>query len=497
MMQLKAIDLRLIRSWISVLVVLAFAKAMIAQTVTPTTTASVKDDAIKNEVLAALKDTIKPKKVRFVVDGVSGVIGDYVVLNSDIEQEIMAMKRENQLGDLTKCDIMQSLLGSKLYAHHAIQDSITVSDAEIEGATTQRIEYFKSRLNGASDEDLARYYRKDNIQQLRDELNVINRDQLLASRMQERLTEDVQITPEEVRQFFYSIPEDKRPLINSEVEIARIVVNSKPSEESVQETIKKLNTYRDDVINNGADFAAKATLFSEDIGTERQGGVLSMKREDPFAKEFKEAAFSLNEGEISEPFQTSFGWHILYVEKVRGQVRDVRHILQYPYISKAQENKARMKLDAMRDKIVQGDTTFADAARAISDEKETAEKGGLFVNPVTGENLLDLAKIPPRYISSSIVSSVQFLQEGDVSGIIEEKDPRGSGTTSYTIVNLIRKVEDHEAKYSSDYGKIKDLALRDKQVRKIEEWREQKIKDTYIKIGDDFKDCDLLQEWGK
>ena len=123
------------------------------------------------------------------------MVGDYVVLDSDIEQEMMVMKRDDQMGDLTKCDIMESLMGSKLYAHHAIQDSITVSDAEIENATSQRIEYFKSRLNNASDEELATYYRKENIQQLRDELNVINRDQLLANRMQESMTEDVQITP--------------------------------------------------------------------------------------------------------------------------------------------------------------------------------------------------------------------------------------------------------------------------------------------------------------
>ncbi|WP_055412117.1 MULTISPECIES: peptidylprolyl isomerase [Nonlabens] len=495
MMQFKAIDLKSIRSWVSVLVVFAFAKAATAQT---STTSNVQqDEAIKQEVLAALNDTVKPTKIRRKIDGVSGVIGDYVLLDSDIDKQLKEARRSTGASDITKCDVMQSLMGQKLYAHHAIQDSITVSDREIASATDNRIDFLRSQMNGASDEEMAAFFRKDSFQQLRDELDVLNREELLASRMQERLTEDVQITPEEVRQFFYSIPEDKRPFINSEVEIARIVVNSKPSEEAIQETIDKLNQYRDDVLNNGANFAAKATLYSEDIGTERQGGVLSMRRSDPYAKEFKEAAFSLEEGEISEPFETSFGWHILYVEKIRGQVRDVRHILLYPYISRAQESKARAKLDAMRDKIVQGDTTFADAARAISDEKETAEKGGQFVNPITGENLLDLAKIAPRYISSSIVSSVQFLQEGDVSGIIEEKDPRGTGSTSFTIVNLIRKVKDHEADYSSDYGKIKDLALRDKQVRKIEKWREEKIKDTYIKIGDDFDDCELLQEWNK
>lgn len=489
MMRLKAIDLRLIRNWACVLVVFAFAKAMTAQTA-PQLTNAAQDEVIKQEVLAALKDTVQPTKVRYKIDGVSGVIGDYVVLESDIEKQIMAYKRAGSPDEISKCQMMESILGEKLYAHHAIQDSITVSDAEIENMTDQRIEYFRSQLQGASDQDIADVYRMENIQQVRDELNIINRDELLSSRMQQRLTEDVQITPEEVRQFFYSIPEEDRPLFNTEVEIARIVVKAKPSEESVKETVAKLNQYRDDVINNGANFAAKATLFSEDIGTERQGGVLSMKRGDPYAKEFKEAAFSLEEGEVSEPFETEFGWHIVYLEKIRGSVRDVRHILLYPYISRAQEAKARGQLDAMRDKIVQGDTTFADAARAISDEKETAKSGGLFTNPTTGENLLDLTKAAP-----GLVSTVQFMDEGDVSGIIEEKDRRNVGVTTYTIVNLIRKVKDHKADYTTDYLKIKELALKDKQIKKIKKWREDKIKDTYIKIGEDFKNCEQLEDW--
>lgn len=491
MMRLKAIDLRLIRSWTSVLIVFAFAKAMTAQTALQPTPAS-QDEAIKQEVLAALVDTVKATKIRFKIDGVSGVIGEFVVLDSDIEKQLMSYKRAGRTDEISKCEMMQSMLGEKLYAHHAIQDSITISDAEISNMTEQRIEYFRSQLQGASDQEIADVYRMDNIEQVKDELNIINREELLSSRMQQRLTEDVQITPEEVRQFFAKIPEEERPLFNTEVEIARIVVKAKPSEESIKETISKLNGYRDDVINNGANFAAKATLFSEDVGTERGGGVLSMKRGDPYAKEFKEAAFSLQQGQVSEPFETEFGWHIVYLEKVRGSVRDVRHILLYPYISRAQESKARTRLDQMRDMIVQGDTTFAEAAKAISDEGETAKNGGLFVNPTTGENLLDLTKAAP-----GLVSTVQFMEESDVSGIIEEKDRRNIGVMTYTIVNLIRKIEDHEADYTSDYLKIKDLALRDKQVSVIQKWRENKIKDTYIKIGDDFDNCDLLQEWTK
>jgi peptidyl-prolyl cis-trans isomerase SurA len=485
MMPLKIIDLKSIRKYVVLLVVLAFAKAMTAQTVSATPE---KDDAdIKQQVLAALTDTIEPTKVRFEIDGVSGVIGDYVILQSDIAKQLLSFRRSGEQGDLSKCELMESLLGQKMYAHHAVQDSITVSDAEIAQRTDQTIEYFKSQLRGDEDE-VARYYQKENIQQVRDELNQINRENLLASRMQTRLTESVTITPEEVRQFYYDIPEEDRPLFNTEVEMARIVVEPKPSEDAIQDVKNQLNEYRTDVLENGSDFAAKATLFSEDIGTERQGGVISMKRSDGYAKEFKEAAFSLNKvGEISEPFETQFGWHIVYLDRIRGSVRDVRHILLYPYISRAQESKAREKLDKMRDRIIAGEISFADAAREISDEEQTAKNGGQLVNPNTGEYRLDLTKAAP-----DLVSTVQFMEEGDVSGIIEEKEQL---KTSYTIVYLIKKIKDHKADYTQDYLKIKELALRDKQVQKIKEWREEKLKDTYIKIGDDYQNCEFLQEW--
>ncbi|AZQ45248.1 peptidylprolyl isomerase [Nonlabens ponticola] len=500
-MQYKINDLKSILKLTSVFVALAFASIGYAQQVKPRTAGNqfdVKvqqqsDEQIKRDVLSALNDTVKQprREVRFRIDGVSGVIGDYVILESDISKQLQAWKRSGQPGDLSECDLMESLLIEKMYAHHAIQDSITVADAEINGYTDQRIRYFQDKLGGVSEETVAQYYQKETVQQLRDELNQLGRDELLSNRMQQRLTEEVDITPEEVRQFFYNIPEDERPLFNTEVEMARIVVNAVPTEEAVQDVIDKLNQYRTDVLENGSDFAAKATLFSEDIGTERQGGVLSLKRSDPYAKEFKDATFSLTEvGQISEPFETQFGWHIVYLEKIRGSVRDVRHILLYPYISTAQEAKARRKLETMRDSIILNQISFADAARAISDEKRTAKNGGQLVNPQTGEYRLDLTRAAP-----DLVSTVQFMEEGDVSGIIESRAPGGQNLATFTIVNLIKKIKDHKADYTGDFLKIKELALRDKQVRKIAEWREEKLKDTYVKIGDEYKKCDFLQQW--
>ena len=466
---------------------LAFAKASIAQV----DTLQISDEMVKEEVLLAMRkvDSVRPVvQVRELIDGVSGVVGDYVILNSDIKKQLLDIKGDQDLSELTDCQLIESILREKMFAHHAIQDSITVSDQEVEAETDQRIAYFKSILG--SDDAVLEKYQKSSMPELRSALNRITRDIKLAQRMQQRITEAVEITPEEVRAFFYNLPEDERPLFNTEVEMAQIVIKPKPSEESVNEVVNKLKDYRQDVLENGASFAAKAALFSEDVATERQGGVITLRRGDQFVKEFKEAAFSLTEGEVSEPFETVFGWHILKVDKIRGQVRDVRHILLYPYISVARVNEAKQELDKVRDQIILKEITFDQAAKDISDEKETAKNGGKLINPNTGEARLDLTRL-----SEDLTRQIIFLEEGDVSGIIDEKDQIGRAT--FKIIYISKKIKDHKADYSLDYLKIKDIALKDKQVKAVRKWQSDKLKDTYIKIGTEFKGCDFENQWNK
>ena len=458
------------------------------------TDTAAEDQKVKNEVISSLikKDSVKPpvQNTRFMIDGVASVVGDYVVLDSDITKQVETMKRGGNSVQLSKCELIESIIQEKMYAHHAIQDSITISDAEVEGRTEQLLGQWKAELG--TDEAIARLYRRESIQQVRDELNQINRDLLLSQRMQQRLTEEIEITPEEVRQFFSEIPEDERPLFNTEVEMSQIIVIPEPTERAVNDAIERLKGYREDVLENGSNFAALATLHSDDIATERQGGILTMRRGDPFVKEFKDLAFSLQEGEISEPFETQFGWHILMVDKVRGQVRDVRHILLKPFISTVQTNMAREELDQMRDKIIMGEIEFAEAAKEISDEEETAKNGGKFINPRTGDVRLEVDKLP-----SELASQLQFLEKGDVSGIFRERDPRDPDKTIFKIIFVEDKIEDHIADYQLDYLKIKNLALNAKKIDAIKEWRSEKLKDTYIKIGPDFKDCDFTNNWTK
>ncbi|MEO9501531.1 MAG: peptidylprolyl isomerase [Nonlabens ulvanivorans] len=489
MMLSRVRNFKLSHKYLLVILGLAFAKASIAQT----DTIQMSDEQVKEEVLLAMRkiDSVKPVpvvQVRELIDGVSGVVGDYVILNSDIKKQLLEIQGDQDLGELSDCQLIESILREKMFAHHAVQDSITVSDQEVEAETDQRIAYFKGILG--SEDAVLKKYQKSSMPELRSALNRITRDMKLAQRMQQRITEEVEITPEEVRAFFFNLPEEERPLFNTEVEIAQIVVKPKPSDDAVKDVVDKLNDYRTDVLENGASFAAKAALFSEDVATERQGGIISLKRGDQFVKEFKEAAFSLTEGEVSEPFETVFGWHILKVEKVKGQVRDVRHILLYPYISVAQVNEAKQKLDEMRDRIILQEITFDQAAREISDEKETAKNGGKLINPNTGEARLDLTRL-----SEDLTRQIIFLEKGDISGIIDEKDQIGRET--FKIIYVINKIKDHKADYALDYLKIKDIALRDKQVKAIRKWQSEKLKDTYIKIGAEFKGCDFENEWNK
>jgi peptidyl-prolyl cis-trans isomerase SurA len=313
---------------------------------------------------------------------------------------------------------------------------------------------------------------------------------MLAEEMQGSIVDEVEITPEETRDFFEAIPDDEIPLINDEVELAQIIVRPEVGREEEQAVIDKLNSYRDDVLDGGS-FATKAVLYSEDRGSRSQGGKITLTREDNFVKEFKDAAFSLQEGEVSRPFQTEFGWHILTVEKIRGQQVDVRHILLYPEISSAAIQKAKEKIEFVRKKIVDGEVDFKDAAREVSDEKETSESGGQLINNATGDRRFELTNIDPI-----LYDQVIDLKENEVSRVIKDSEPR-TAKVFFKVITVTKKIPEHIAEFSKDYTKIRQLALQQKKLREIKEWKVKKVKDTYVKINGDYKACEFAKSWIK
>lgn len=435
-----------------------------------------------------LQDSVTPFK-RYKAEGVSAVIGEYVILDSDIDKSYLELSSQGiSVKDITRCQLLGKLMEDKLYAHQAKIDSILVSDSEINGQIEQQINYMISELG--SEEKVAAYYRKNSISELKKELFEVNKTLKLASLMQQKVVENVEITPEEIRNFFFSIPEDERPVFGAEVEISQLVIEPKITKEAKQKVIDRLNQIRADIVDNGASFATKAVLYSKDGSASKGGLIAGIKRNSPFAKEFKDQAFSLLEGEVSEPFETEFGFHIVYVEKIRGQEIDVRHIILFPEVSESQLKESRSKIDSIRSEIVSGKISFADAAKKYSTDKETRNNGGQLVNPVSFDTRFDLTKMDPE-----LGAQVYNLQEGEVSKIITDQDR--VGRKFYKLITITKRYKEHKSDYVKDYEKIQELALKEKQLRTIQEWQDEKIQETYVKVNEDYKDCEFSSNWLK
>ena len=425
---------------------------------------------------------------RIKIDGVSSVIGDYVILDSDIDKMMIEIESQGvSTKSITRCELLGKLMEDKLYAHHAIQDSIEVSDQEVYDYVDQSISYFIDQLG--SIEKVLNFYKKSSEISFRQELFEINKTQRLSSLMQSGIVDDVEITPEEVRQFFESIPEIELPVFGTELEISQIVIQPKVSEQEEKRIINQLLSFKSDVEERGLSFSSKAILYSQDPGSRSNGGKYTLNRKRPrMVKEFRDVAFALQEGEISEPFKTDFGWHILVVDKIRGQEIEIKHILLTPKIDASDLDNARAMIDTLRTRINDGEISFEAAAYQFSNEKETRLNGGALINPSTGDKRFELTKMDPL-----LYNQVRELKDNEISSPFLEEDR--SGLKKYKILKVTNRYDEHKANYSRDYTKIKDLALKEKQVSRIKEWMDEKIESTYININTDYKNCNFKNKW--
>ena len=430
------------------------------------------------------------KSYRIKIDGVSAVIGDYVILNSDIDKTLVEMESQgvNTKG-ISRCQLLGKLMEDKLYAHHAVQDSLEVSVEEIYSTVDQIIDNFTRQLGTI--EKVLEFYNKDNEAIFRQEIFEINKTQKLSSMMQGQIIEDVEVTPEEVRIFFESIPPNELPTFGTELEISQIVIEPEVSENEKMRIINQLKTFREDILERGSSFASKAILYSQDPGSRSTGGKYTLHRKRPqMVKEFRDEAFSLEEGEISKPFKSDFGWHILKVDKIRGQEVDVRHILLTPKIEPLQLLEAKDKLDLIKKRIVEDELTFTDAALQFSSEKETKYNGGVLINPQTGDTRFELTNLDP-----TLYSQIRNLKDQSISSTIMEEDR--SGLKKYKILKVSNRFDEHTAEYSKDYSRIKALALKQKQLDLIQDWMKEKIESTYVNVNRENKLCEFKNKWIK
>ena len=427
---------------------------------------------------------------RIKLDGVVSVVGDYVILDSDIDKTIADMESQGiPTKGVTRCELLGKLMEDKLYAHHAVQDSLVVTDAEIYSYVDQSIEYFTEQLG--SIEKVLEFYNKTDELSFREELFAINKTQKLSQMMQSDIVAKVEITPEEVRSFFESIPKQDLPTFGTEIEIAQIVVEPQVNEEERKRIVDQLNGFKNDVEEKGLSFASKAILYSQDPGSRSTGGKYTLHRKRPrMVKEFRDVAFSLEEGEVSDPFKSEFGWHILTVDKIRGQQVDIRHILLTPSIDNVTLMASKNLLDSLRKRIIDKEITFEEAVFNFSFEKETRNNKGRIINPVTGDTKFELTKMDP-----DLYNQVKDLKDGEMSLPILEVDR--SGSKKYKIIKIVNRYDEHLADYSKDYSRIKELALKDKQVRTVTKWMKGKIEETYVSLGKSFRDCEFSNNWMK
>lgn len=435
-------------------------------------------------ILSATLSNAQPQ----ILDKVVAIVGKNPLLLSEVETNLLQQKEKKDLTDADRCKVFEDLLFQKLLLAQADRDSIVVADAEVDNELTRRIQYYVGMLG--SEEKFEEFYGK-RISVFKDELRDDVKDQLLAQKMQQKVTGETKLTPSEVRTFYNTLPLDSLPLVNSELEIGHIVRRPPISDEAKKAVRDQLEVYRQRVVN-GESMSVIAALYSEDPGSAKNGGRYESVMRGQMVPEFEAVAFRLKQGEVSEIFETSYGYHFMQLVARKGESVDVRHILMAPKISQIEFLRAKEELDSIRQLIVSGQIKFADAALKFSTDKDTKQNGGILINPAANSSKWELDEI--GQMDQNLVFMLENqMKVGDVSPIIQYVGT--DAKQAWRIVYLKSRTEPHKANMQDDYIKLLNMATFERQKKSIKDWITKKSKTTYIKIDSEFNSCKLEYNW--
>lgn len=446
---------------------------------------------LKNKILLSIiilsSFAVKAQQDGTVIDKIVAVIGDNTILKSDIESQVVSMRANGVLVDeKAKCQMFEELLFQKLLLHQAELDSVSVTEAEVESEIDRRLSYFIAQIG--SEKKLEQYYKKSMLQ-IKEEFRVIVKEQMVSQRMQGQITSSVKVTPKEVKAYFNSLDPDSVPMIESEVEYSQILINAKESDNAKNQAKERLNELRQRIID-GEEFSTLAILYSEDEGSAKKGGELGFMGRAELVPEFSVVAFKLKNKAVSEIVETEFGYHIIQLIERRGQKVNARHILIKVKVEEQQIKEAKQLADSICNLLKVDTITFDDMAEKFSDDKQTNKNGGLAVNPQTATSTFYIDQINPQ-----AYYTIEKMEVGEISSPVPAQSI--DGKKGYRIIKLLKKTEPHKASLDTDYDKIQGAALANKQNKATMEWIKGKIGSTYIKIGDDFNDCDFENTWIK
>lgn len=451
-------------------------------------------DVAKTDSVAKV-DTVDSADPASVVDEVIWVVGDEPILLSDVEMARMQAEMEGVKweGD-PDCTIPEQLAVQKLFLHQAAIDSIEVSESEVAQSVEHQISAWLQMVDG-NKERLEEYKRKS-LAELRISLHDDFKDRLLIEREREKLVEDITVSPADVRRYFSELPEDSIPMVPTEVEVQIITRTLKVEQAEIDRIKNELRNYTEMVTSGQTSFTALAKLYSEDPGTARMGGefpdYVGRGMLDPA---FANVAFNLTDPKkISKIVETDFGYHIIQLIDKRGDKIKVRHILLKPNVSNEAIETASMQLDSIADEIRAGKFTFEQAASFLSDDKDTRNNNGLMANTTESGRT---SKFQLRNLPSEIARVVDTLKVGEVSApfqMINEKN----GKLVCVVAKLKSRVEMHRATITEDFQTMKNIVLAKRKEEFIKDWIKDKIKNTYIRINDRYKNCNFeYQGWVK
>jgi len=420
-----------------------------------------------------------------VIDKVIAVVGKYPLLLSDFETYQIEKQKEDP--NAPRCKAFEEILYSKLLLAQADRDSVEVQDAEVEQELEKRLAYYIQMFGGDESKFEAFYGKRTNV--FKDEMRDDVRDQLLAQKMRQRITGEIKLTPSEVRQYYNSLPQDSLPVINTELQIAHIVKMPPVNEQAKADARAAIESYRERVLK-GESMSVLAALYSEDPGSAKNGGRYESVMRGVMVPEFEAVAFRLKKGEVSEVFETPYGYHFIEMIARKGETVDLRHILIAPKMSQLDVYNAKLFLDSLQKQIIEGKITFEEAAKKYSDDKETKQNGGLLINPMTGATKWENEEI--SQMDQNLVFVFDKMNAGDVSTPVQYNSM--DGKPGYRIITIISRTDPHKINYKDDYAKLLTMATFERQRKLIREWIERRSKVTYIKIDPEYN-CKFEYNW--
>ncbi|MBD5209146.1 MAG: peptidylprolyl isomerase [Bacteroidales bacterium] len=433
----------------------------------------------------ALASIAGPKKN--VIDEVAWVIGDEAIFRSDVEDMYSSMRSEGvSLPGDPYCTLPERMAVEKLYLHQAKIDTIEAPESQVSSAVERRIDFFVQNLG--SREKVEEYFRKS-MPALKEQLTEVMRNNYIVDQVQTSLTKNVKATPNEVRKYFDALPEDSIPYIPLQVETQIVRINPVIPRQEIEDIKARLRDYADRVNKGESEFSTLAIMYSDDDGSSVQGGELGFHGKADFVPEFSAVAFNLSDPKkVSRIVETEYGYHIIQLIEKRGDQANFRHILLRPKVSSTELKNSVSRLDSIRKEIVAGAITFDEAARFISQDKDSRNNRGIMMNNQTGSSRFEMQELPVE-----IARQVEKMEPGDVSEAFIMMDPKRN-TEVAAIVRLTSRIPGHRANLSDDYNMIKEMYLAHRKQEILKDWVEKKIKETYVHIEDGWDKCDFEYE---